>query len=252
METDNSNIYSGFAYVYDSFMDNIPYKDWYNYIHGILLDYNIKDGIITELACGTGTISALLAEGGYDVTGVDISSEMLEVARSKCPDSVLLLQQDIRGLDLYGSSAAMVCVCDGMNYLLNEDSLYKTLCRVRMFLDHGGIFIFDMKTRYFYENVLGSRVIAENREDSSLIWENEFHNGTDINEYLITVYNLVDKENDLFERFDELHMQRAYPVEKVKELINKAGLETAAVYNAFTKEEPSGTSERIYFVAKRV
>ena len=108
METDNSNIYSGFAYVYDSFMDNIPYKDWYNYIHGILLDYNIKDGIITELACGTGTISALLAEGGYDVTGVDISSEMLEVARSKCPDSVLLLQQDIRGLDLYGSSTAMV------------------------------------------------------------------------------------------------------------------------------------------------
>ena len=150
---------------------------------------------------------------------------------------MLLLQQDIRGLDLYGSSAAMVCVCDGMNYLLDEDSLYKTLCRVRMFLDHGGIFIFDMKTRYFYENVLGSRVIAENR---------------DINDYLITVYNLVDKENDLFERFDELHMQRAYPVEKVKELINKAGLETAAVYNAFTKEEPSGTSERIYFVAKRV
>lgn len=252
METDNSNIYSGFAYVYDSFMDNIPYKDWYNYIHNILLDYNIKDGIITELACGTGTMSSLLAEGGYDVTGVDISSEMLEVARNKCPDSVLLLQQDIRELDLYGSSAAMVCVCDGMNYLLDEDSLYKVLCKVRIFLDPGGIFIFDMKTRYFYESVLGSRIIAENREDSSLIWENEFHKDTDINEYLITVYNLVNEENDLFERFDELHMQRAYPVEKVKELISKAGLETVAVYNAFTKEEPSGRSERIYFVAKRL
>ena len=249
--TEDNNIYSGFAYVYDRFMDNIPYDMWHGYIRGLLRDYNINNGIVAELACGTGTITSMLAADGYDMIGIDISGDMLGIARSKCPGSVLLLQQDIRELDLYGSAAAMVCVCDGMNYLAGDKDLYKTLCRVRIFLDYGGIFIFDLKTRYFYENVLGSRVIAENREDLSLIWENEFNKDTDINEYLITIYSLCDEENGLFERFDELHRQRAYSIEKVKELVKKAGMETVAVYNAFTKEEPVDNSERVYFVVKK-
>lgn len=117
---ENFNIYSGFAYVYDSFMDNIPYKSWHAYLHELLKDYNINSGIIVDLACGTGTITAMLASDGYDITGIDISSEMLAVARNKCSKDVLLLQQDIRELDLYGTAAAMVCVCDGMNYMLDE------------------------------------------------------------------------------------------------------------------------------------
>ncbi len=249
MEEDN-NIYSGFAYVYDRFMDNIPYDMWHSYIHGLLRDYNINNGIVAELACGTGTITSMLAADGYDMIGIDISGDMLSAAYSKCPSNVLLLQQDIRELDLYGPAAAMVCVCDGMNYLVSEKDLYNTLCRVRIFLDYGGVFIFDLKTRYFYENVLGSRVIADNRDDLSLIWENEFNKDTDINEYFITIYSLCDGENGLFERFDELHRQRAYSIGKVKELVKKAGMETVAVYNAFTKEEPLDNSERVYFIVK--
>ncbi len=251
MEDYNSNIYSGFAYVYDRFMDNIPYGRWHSYIHGLLMDYNINSGIVADLACGTGTITSMLAKDGYDMAGIDISYDMLCVARNKCPANVLLLQQDIRELDLYGSAAAMICVCDGINYLLDEESLYKTLCRVQIFLDYGGIFIFDLKTMYFYENILGNRVIADNREDLSLIWENEFNKDTGINEYLVTIYSLCDKENGLFERFDELHRQKAYSIDKIKELVKKAGMETVAVYNAFTKEPPLDNSERVYFIVKK-
>jgi len=248
-----SGTYSGFAYVYDDFMDNIPYKDWYSYLHGLLLDYNINSGIVIDLACGTGTITSMLASDGYDVAGVDCSCEMLDVARNKCPKDVLLLHQDIRELDLYGTAAAMTCICDGMNYMLDEESLYKVFCRVGTFLDCGGVFIFDMKTRHFYEDVLGSRTITDNRTNSSLIWENEFNKETGINEYLVTVYSLADygSEEDLFLRFDEMHMQRAYSIKKIKELVNKAGMEMAAVYNAFTRDMPGDDSERIYFVARK-
>jgi len=251
MEKDiNDGIYTGFAYVYDKFMDNIPYNGWHSYIYTLLKEYGITSGIVAELACGTGTITSMLAADGYDMIGVDISYDMLGIARDKCPGNVLLLQQDIRELDLYGSAAAMICVCDGMNYMDCTDSLYRVFCRANIFLDYGGIFIFDLKTTYFYENILGNRVIAENREDSSIIWENEFNKETGINEYLVTIYSLCE-ENGLFERYEELHTQKAYSIEEVKGLAKKAGLETAAVYNAFTKEEPKEDSERVYFILKK-
>lgn len=251
MEKEDFNIYSDFAYVYDSFMDNIPYQSWYDYLHGLLMDYNINNGIVVDLACGTGTITAMLAADGYDMIGIDLSYEMLNIARGKCPDNVLFLHQDIRELDLYGTASAMVCICDGINYMLDEESLYQVFDKVYTFLDDGGVFIFDMKTRHFYENMLGNQTIADNRENSSLIWENEFDKTTGINEYFITIYNLYSKELGLFERFEEFHRQRAYPVEKIKELAAKAGLETVAVYNAFTKEEPLDNSERIYYIMRK-
>ncbi len=249
---ENFNIYSGFAYVYDSFMDNIPYDIWHSYLQDLLTDYNINNGIIVDLACGTGTITAMLASDGYNMTGIDISSEMLAVARNKCSKDVLLLQQDIRELDLYGTAAAMVCICDGMNYMLDEKSLHQVFSRIHTFLDNNGIFIFDMKTVHFYKNVLGNQTIVDNRENATLIWENEFYETTDINEYFITIYNLASRELDLFERFDECHSQRAYPIEKVKELAARAGLETVAIYNAFTKDAPLTDSERIYYIMKKI
>lgn len=250
MEESNYNIYTDFAYVYDVFMDNIPYDEWHNYVHGLLMDYNINDGMVAELACGTGILAAMLASDGYDMIGVDISSDMLSIARDRCPEDVLLVNQDIRELDLSGTVAAMICICDGMNYMTDEESLYNVFQRVHLFLGEDGVFIFDMKTRYFYENVLGNSVIVDNREDASLIWENGFDSATGINEYLITIYNLAGKENDLFKRSEELHRQRAYPIEKVEELVQKAGMETVAVYNALTKEKPADDSERVYFIIR--
>ena len=284
MEQDE--IYGEFAYVYDEFMDNIPYEQWHDYLHKLLIKYGIKDGIVADLACGTGTMTKLLADDGYDMIGVDMSYEMLEVARQKyCCQSfekitdenedesddlkdfseysqkaakmsedesgILFLNQDMRELDLYGTAAAMVCICDGMNYITDENDLLRVFEKVKIFLDFGGIFIFDMKTRHFYENVLGSRTVAENRENASFIWENEFDKDTGINEYLLTIYSLVDDENDLFERSEEVHHQRAYDVQNVRDCLEKAGLSCLAVYDAFTENTAKEDSERIYFVAQR-
>lgn len=284
MEQDE--IYGEFAYVYDEFMDNIPYEQWHDYLHGLLIKYGVTDGIVADLACGTGTMTKLLADDGYDMIGVDMSYEMLDVARQKycCQDfdempyesesksgslkdameynaqeqetgesknEILFLNQDMRELDLFGTAAAMVCVCDGMNYITDKNDLLKVFEKVKIFLDYGGIFIFDMKTRHFYENILGSRTIAENREDASFIWENEFHKDTGINEYLLTIYSLVDDENDLFERSEEIHHQRAYDIKFVRDCLENAGVSCLEVYDAFTENAAKEDSERIYFVAQR-
>ena len=249
---DTDEIYIGFAEVYDDFMDNIPYYEWHDYIYKLLIKYGVETGLVADLACGTGTMTDLLAGDGYDMIGVDMSEEMLARARQKCSDNVLLLKQDIRELDLYGYVDAFVCICDGMNYILDIEDIYRVFMHVRTFLDIGGVFIFDMKTRYFYENVLGTRTFAENRDNASLFWENEFHEDTCINEYMLTIYNLADDENYLFERFDELHRQRAYSVEEIKTCADRAGLWCVDVYGAFSEEPPKDNSERIYFILECV
>lgn len=249
-EQNNIGIYEGFAASYDIFMDNIPYDQWADYLYQLLEKYHISDGLLLELACGTGSMTRRMSEKGFDMIGIDISEDMLEIAREKCSSSVLFLLQDMREMELYGTVAAMYCVCDGMNYLLTEQELMEVFQKANNYLDPEGIFIFDMKTRYFYQEVLGNRMIAENREDASFLWENEFHEDTGINEYLLTVYRLEDEENDLFSRCDELHYQRAYGIPQIKAMIEEAGMEFVAVYDAFTMEAPGEQSERVYFIAK--
>lgn len=245
------DIYGGFASVYDEFMDNIPYDAWYQYLHGLLEENGVSDGIVVDIACGTGEITRRLSQDGYDMIGIDLSEEMLNIARQKCDPDVLLLCQDMRQMDLYGSAKAMVCLCDGMNYLCREEDLLQTLQRVRLFLDAGGIFIFDMKTEHFYQDILGDRTITDNREDASYIWENAYDKDTKINEYLLTVYELADDDKDLFVRTDEVHRQRAYTVEQVRKAIEESKLHCLAVYDAFTKDAPDKDTQRMYFVIRK-
>lgn len=240
-------IYGGFASVYDKFMDNIPYDDWFQYLQR----YGVNGGIIVDLACGTGEMTRRLADDGYNMIGVDISEEMLEIARDKCEADILWLHQDMRTLDLYGSASAMVCICDGMNYICSEEDLEKVFARTVLFLDKSGVFIFDMKTEYFYKEILGNRTIIDNREDASYIWENEYSEEKKINEYLLTIYELVDDENDLFVRTDELHRQKAYGINVVKDCLIHQGFSKVDVFEAFTESAPNATSERLYFVAQK-
>lgn len=248
-KSEEYNIYNGFASVYDLFMDDIPYDDWFSYIKKILEWQGIRDGAVVDLACGTGEITWRLADAGYQVTGVDLSEEMLMAAREKCDDKVFLVQQDMRKLELAGQVKAMVCICDSMNYICEEEELVQVFGRVNTYLEKGGIFLFDMKTEYFYREVLGNRTIADNRENASYIWENIYHEEEKKNEYLLTVYELADDDRDLFVRTDELHCQKAYSPEMVVDCLRKQGFSKIEVYEAFTFEQPARQSERIYFMA---
>ena len=171
--------YTGFAQVYDIFMDNVPYDNWTEYLTGLLQEYGVKDGLVLELGCGTGKVTRRLALKGYDMIGIDLSDEMLEIAREKeySDDSwteaakpegdlngrnpILYLQQDMREFELFGTVSAVVSICDSMNYITSEEDLIKVFQLVNNYLDPGGLFIFDMNTEYKYKNLLGDATIAE-------------------------------------------------------------------------------------------
>lgn len=249
--------YSDFAYVYDIFMDQTPYKEWKDEIVGILQSYNITDGLLLDLGCGTGALTELLAAQGYDMIGVDYSQDMLRMAlekKEKSGQDILYLQQDMREFELYGTVAGIICVCDSINYLLNEEDVLKTFCLVNNYLDPGGIFIFDFNTVYKYQEVIGDTTIAENREDCSFIWDNYYHEEQEINEYEITFFvKSGEKEDeDLFRKFEEIHYQKGYTLEKMKYLLERAGLKLLFAYDSDTKEEPRKESERILVVAQEI
>ena len=243
--------YESFARVYDLFMDNIPYEEWCEYLHGLLKKYGIDDGLVLELGCGTGSMTELLAEAGYDMIGVDNSADMLEIAMEKREESghdILYLLQDMREFELYGTVRAVVCVCDSMNYITDEDGLLEVFSLVNNYLDPGGVFIFDLNTLYKYEEILGDCVIAENREESSFIWENWYDEQEQINEYDLTLF--IRNDSGLYEKYEETHYQRAYSIDKVCALLEQVGLKPEAVYDAFTEDAPRLDSERVYLVAR--
>lgn len=243
--------YTGFAAVYDTFMDNIPYEEWCEYLTGLLRSFGVTDGLLLDLGCGTGSLTELLAKKGYDMIGVDYSEEMLELAMEKKAESgsdILYLCQDMREFELYGTVRAVVSICDCMNYITEPEELVTVFKLVNNYLDPGGIFIFDLNTEYKYGQVMGDCTIAEDREDSSFIWDNEYDPGERINIYDLSIF--VREEGDLYRKYQETHYQRAYSLEEVRAALAGAGMEFIAAYDAFTTEPPREDSERIYVIAR--
>lgn len=242
--------YTDFALVYDTLMDNTPYEEWCERVMAILKGHGIKNDLVLDLGCGTGTLTELLAKKGYDMIGVDLSYEMLARAMEKREQSglpILYLQQDMREFELYGTVKAVVSVCDSLNYLLEDEDVIETFKLVNNYLDPEGLFIFDFNTVYKYRDVIGDTTIAENREDCSFIWENFYHEEDCINEYEVTFFI---KEGEYFRRFEETHYQRGYTVEEMKDFLVQAGMDFVSMKDADTWDEITEESERICFIAK--
>lgn len=266
--------YTSFASVYDIFMDNVPYQEWAEYLHGLLTEYHVEKGLLLDLGCGTGTITELLAGYGYDMIGVDNSGEMLEAAfekREKSGYDILYLMQDMREFELYGTVRAAVSICDSLNYILEEEELVQVFRLVNNYLDPGGIFIFDFNTDYKYREMLGNQTIAEDREKCSFIWDNYYYEEEQVNEYELTLFiredalqNFPDgqkEKRDLpfsqgrevgewFRRFRETHFQKGYTPKQMKQVAEEAGMEFLAAFDAFTRECPHEKSERVCMVVR--
>ncbi len=220
--------YTGFAQVYDTFMDDTPYEEWSHFLLALLQKHRegrqdpvscgnvpadgkgtgnnyaietddnvIKENLhqeqntILDLGCGTGTLTQLLAAQGYDMIGIDNAQEMLQIAIEKRDSAgldILYLLQDMRTFELYGTVGAVISVCDSVNYLLEEEEIVQTFRLVNNYLFPQGIFIFDFNTVYKYAQVIGDATIAENREECSFIWDNYYHEEEQINEYDLTVF----------------------------------------------------------------
>ena len=242
------NAYTSFAQVYDLFMDNVPYEQWAKRIEEILKAYGMESGILLDLGCGTGKLTQLMEAKGYDMIGVDNSIEMLDIARETSKDNILYLLQDMREFELYGTVQAVYSACDSINYILEEEDLREVFSLVNNYLDPKGIFIFDINTRYKYEELLGENTFAETREEGSFIWDNFYDPEDEINEYDLTLY--IKDEDERFLRFQENHYQRCYDLETIKGLLEEAGLTFVAAYDDYSLDPAYEQSERIVVVAQ--
>lgn len=256
--------YRDFAYVYDELMDDTPYEDWCELLASLIDKYGVskperdaeelldsEKNLVVDLGCGTGTLTELLYQKGYDVIGVDNSESMLNIAMEKKENSgaeILYLLQDMRELELYSTVGTVVSVCDSVNYILEEEELLEVFSLVNNYLYPGGIFIFDFNTDYKYREVIGDTTIAENRDDCSFIWENIYDPEEEVNEYNLTIF--VQEDGDRFRRFTETHLQRGYTVEQMRRLVEEAGMDIVEILDADTREAVTAFSERVYIVAR--
>ena len=242
--------YTGFAEVYDVFQDNVPYEEWCSYVTGLLKEYQVMDGLVLDLGCGTGSLTGLMARSGYDMIGIDNSGEMLQIAMNKRNASgldILYLLQDMRGFELYGTVRAVISICDSMNYMMEYEELVEVFRLVNNYLDPKGVFIFDLNTEYKYRELLADNTFAEDREESSFIWNNFYDEEDKVNEYDLTLFV---KEGELYRKFEETHYQRAYGLDQIQQAIRDGGMEFVAAYDACTRNPVQQDSERIYVIAR--
>ncbi|MBN2898107.1 MAG: class I SAM-dependent methyltransferase [Clostridia bacterium] len=249
--------YSGFAKIYDAYMQAEDYDRWLMGIQALIKEYGVPTKHVLELACGSGAMSVLLAKQGYDVIGLDISEEMLMVAKDKALEErvrIGFFQQDMVNYELNNTFDTVLCICDGMNYVLEEEDLESVFERVHHSLTDKGLFIFDISTYYKLKYILGESTIAESREDSAFIWENFYDEDESILSFELTVFT---EENGVYRRSDEVHEQRAYKIADIKRLSEDyfewmtVVTDTFDVIDVKNYDEETMTNERVFFVLKK-
>lgn len=245
--------YMGFAYVYDEYMDNIPYEKWSAYLIELLREQGIMGEMsVADLGCGTGTVTMILDKAGYSCIGIDNAEDMLTVAADKTYESgqeIIYSLQDMRGFALPYEMDAMISICDSMNYITTKEDLTNVFKCVYEGLVKGGVFIFDLKTIHFFKDVLADNVYAQNRDSSAFIWDNSYDEESRNNRYDLAVF--IENEDGSFDRYEENHFQHGFYNQEVLQASKEAGLKVLAVYEAFTHDEPNEDSERLYYILKK-
>lgn len=244
-------MYENFAYIYDELMYDIDYKKWADYIESIFKKYKVKPDLLLDLGCGTGSLCIELAHRGYEMTGVDLSAEMLSCAREKSQKDggdILFLNQDMREFELYGTVDSIVCMMDSINYVTSLDGIIQTMKLVNNYLNPEGLFVFDINTKFKFENVLDGNVFYDIGDDISYVWENEFSKANNICTFDITFFV---KEGELHRKYEEYHEERAYSEEELLMAIKTAGLTHLGTFHEFTFNKPKKESERLFFICKK-
>ncbi|MGD9676757.1 MAG: class I SAM-dependent methyltransferase [Vulcanibacillus sp.] len=246
------NNYSSFAYVYDQLMSDAPYEEWIDFTNAIIEKYGINPKEIIDIGCGTGNLSIPLSKLGYEMIGVDLSNEMLAIAKEKMilnNVSFLLIEQDMLELDLDITAKLIISYCDSLNYLSGIEEIKTAFTKIHKHLGMGGYFIFDLHSAYKLTDIYNGQTYAWNDEDVSIIWL------TDVNVTELTVEHdltfFIKKEDGSYAKFQEIHNQRTYQVDVIKELLEETGFELLDVYGDFEQEPVTETTERIFYVARK-
>lgn len=243
--------YGSFAEYYDSLTSNVDYRKTAEYVSDILSENGINKGILLDLACGTGTMSLIMAQKGYDVIGVDNSPEMLGEAREKALEAgedILFLCQDMCSIDLYGTVDCTVCLLDSLNHLESKEELLEAFKRVSLFTVPGGLFVFDVNTEYKHKYVLGDNTFVYDNDDVYCVWQNEYDDESKTVEIFLDFFQ---EENGLYRRSSEYFAERAFSDSDIKNLLSEAGFTDIKAYGELRKTAPSDTEERVFYVARK-
>lgn len=242
-------MYNRFAYLYDNLINDVDYKKWADYYFNIFQRYGLTNPKLgLDLGCGTGSLTTELASRGIEMTGVDLSEDMLMVAREKSAGmDILYLNQDMCSFELYGTVDFIVSSLDCMNYITDKRDLLKVMKLANNYLNPRGLFIFDINTRHKLENVIGNNTFILENDDVFCSWQNEYDRKRKICDFYLTFFMKNGRE---YTRFDEEHSERAYEIEEIKSVIESSGMRLLKVYHDLSFQNPAKNSERVFFVVQ--
>lgn len=246
-------IYDLLAPFYDAINSSLDYKEWADFIEKIFKrECKNRPELVLDLASGTGKMTLELARRGYDMTAIDYSPEMLDVARSEAESEglsdILWLCQDMREFELYGTVDAIVCCLDSFNHLTSVKDGKKCLSLVHNYLSPDGIFIFDINGKYKFENIYSDKTYAMEEDGAVCIWQNDYQAKRGLCRFIITLF---EEQNDgSYLRYDEEQTEKMYTLRSVKKMLGECGFEFIGAYSDFDFSEADDSSERLYIVAR--
>lgn len=243
--------YTAVAALYDRLNGSEIYERFASRICTLLRQKGIQDGLVLELACGTGTLARAMSLAGYEMICCDSSVEMLTVAREKCQDlpvPPVFICQDMRELDLYGTVRAAVCCLDSLNYLPDMESLRATVEGVSLFMEPGGIFIFDVKSREMFRQMAGQSSVYED-DDCYCAWQYGFDGRSGCGDHVVDLF--FRQEDGSYVRQQEVHQQRAFSRTQIERVLEEADLDLEGVYQDLSPRRATAEQGRLLFVARK-
>ena len=250
----SEGIYGALAPYYDKLQQDVDYCRWADFFEEIFsANFDGKVSDVLDLGCGTGVMTLELCRRGYDMIGVDISPEMLTVARQAgedegMSDKLLWLCQDMCSFELYGTVEATVSCLDCINHLTDTKALQKCFSLVHNYLVPDGLFIFDVNSKYKFENIYADNSYVLEEDGIMCVWQNYYNEKSHMCDFCISLFS--EDEDGRYTRIDEYQRERMYPTSTLKSLLVKTGFELVGVYGDLDFSPASDTSERIYIVAK--
>jgi SAM-dependent methyltransferase len=242
--------YEKLALIYDQLMADAPYDQWVEFLENYLDRNGMSPHDILDVACGTGAVSIKLLKKGYAVTGVDLSQSMLAIAGQRVQEngfSMPLYEQDMRTLELGQTFDVITIFCDSINYLSDFNDVEKTFAASARHLKPGGLLAFDVHSTEKIDIGFVNQSFSYQDNDLAYIWDSFPGEAPHSVEHEITFFK--ELKTGLYERFDELHFQRTYPVSDLVKALERAGYSSIKVYQDFSFEEPQEEAERLFFFA---
>lgn len=244
--------YEYLAQCYDQFTEDVDYERWADYVERHFARSRLPIHTVLDLACGTGSLTRLLALRGYEMIGADISEEMLAQAAEKCrgagdPEPIFL-HQAMEELDLYGTIDACVCCLDSVNYVTRSGKLARAFQRVHTFLMPGGLFLFDINTPDKLRGLDGQMFLDET-EDAYCVWRADYAPRRRICTYGMDIFQRT--EGDLWQRWEEVHEEFAYEPEELEQMLRQAGFRQIKQFGELRMRAPRAGEGRIFFAARK-